>query len=309
MPYISVVMPTMRPGGLDIVCSSLENQTFKDFELVIVDNLYHYRKDLVAEKSKEYSFPIKHIPPMVDKFPIHSPSSTINTGIINTSGEVIIMTIDYKYFMPWCLQKHADFHMTHPDNHGYSPPSKYVVPEKFKSGLPAYQRNYDQYVQALRDNKLKDFMWSINDEEFTKNGPDPSGWKELDKLYGYDTRTAIPPGVEVSPLLFFIQGESIKTKMILAANGLNEEMDAAPNYQDIELSHRLRNLFGFKFYGDNTNVSYRITGGHRVIEKLQFTQSVCNKVEGIFKRAENGFTGPINDWSLLEEYKKIRGIV
>ena len=50
-PYLSVVFPTMRPGGLDFVFSSLENQTFKDFELVFADNLYNYRKDIVKEKA------------------------------------------------------------------------------------------------------------------------------------------------------------------------------------------------------------------------------------------------------------------
>jgi hypothetical protein len=59
MPDISIVMPTNRVGGLDLLFKSLENQTFKNFELVLVDSLYKHRKDLVSEKAKQYSFKVR----------------------------------------------------------------------------------------------------------------------------------------------------------------------------------------------------------------------------------------------------------
>jgi glycosyltransferase involved in cell wall biosynthesis len=55
-PYISIIMPTMRIGGLGVVFDSLEKQEFRDFELVIADNIYEYRKDIVKEKAKQYSY-------------------------------------------------------------------------------------------------------------------------------------------------------------------------------------------------------------------------------------------------------------
>jgi glycosyltransferase involved in cell wall biosynthesis len=309
-PYISIVLPTMRPGGLDIVFSSLANQTFKDFELIIVDNIYEYRKDIVKEKAKSFDIRYKHVPPRINKFPTHAFSSTINTAITYASGGVILFTLDYRYFMPWSLQKHADFHRAHQDNEGLSCPTKFVLSQSLKKGLPSYGTDglasfdsyYEKYVQDLKDGKLDDFMWSIYESEVMPSSEDPSEWQERDKLYGYDPKTDMPTGTPVSPLLCFLQGESIKTNIVLAANGLNEEFDGAPNYQDIEFSHRLRNLFGFQFYCDNTNTTYRVNGGHNIIPKIQLVQSVCDKAQSIFKKYENGSIDLVNDWSLSEAH-------
>ena len=309
-PYISVVLPIMRPGGLDIVFSSLANQTFKDFELVIVDNICEYRKNVIKDKASAFDISYKHVPPRINKFPTHAFSSTINTAITHASGEVILFTLDYRYFMPWSLQKHADFHRIHQDNEGLSCPSKYMRSPPLKKGLPSYGTNgldsfdsyYDRYEQDLKAGKLDNHMWSIYENEFTTTSENPSEWEEEDKIYGYDPKTGIPIGTPLSPLLCFLQGESVKTKTVLAANGLNEEFDGAPNYQDIEFSHRLRNMFNFQFYCDNTNTTYRVGGGHNIIPKIQLIQSVCDKAQSIFQRYENGSKEPVNDWNLSEAH-------
>lgn len=304
-PYISIVLPTMRPGGLDVIFSSLANQTFKDFELVFVDNIYKYRKDIVNERAKKFDIIYKHIPPHIDKFPMHAFASTINTAITYARGDVILFASDYRYFMPWCLQKHADFHHTHQDNEGLSCPTKFVQPQTLKNKLPSYgddktfDGDYKQYTKDLQSGKLNDFMWSIYEDEFTQDSKDPSKWLEKDKqIYGSDPKIDIPTGTLLPLLLCFLQGESIKTKTVLASNGINEEFDGAPNYQDIEFSYRLHNLFGFKFYCDNSNITYRVNGGPKIIPKIQLIQSVCDKAQSIFKKYENGSIDPINNWSL-----------
>jgi hypothetical protein len=303
-PYISIICPVMRLGGLDIMFSSLANQTFKDFELILIDNIYEYRKQIVEEKAKQCTFQYKHFPPSVNKFPIHNMGAMYNHAILQCQGEIILFTSDYRYFMPWSIQKHADFHRAHGDNAGYAPGTKFVLPQQLKCGVPSYGTNYIQYMNDLKDNKLEKYMWSIYENEFTNHGPDPSAWKEIGKEMGHDPKVHIAPETEISPLLFFLQTESIKTKVVLQANGINEEMDGAPNYQDIEFSHRLRNLFDFKFYGDNTNTTYRVEGGHGVIQKTQLIQSASNNAQSIFKKYEAGSKDMVNGYSLQEAYMK-----
>lgn len=310
-PYISVVFPTMRPGGLDVVFSSLENQIFKDFELIFADNLYDYRKDIVKEKAKQYSIKYKHVPPIVNKFPVHSYCHTINSAISHASGDVIFLTLDYRYFTPWTLQKHAEFHKASPDNFGFASPTKRPIARNLKHGLPDYgnSERYEQYIKDLDNGKLDDYMWSIFENEFGKNSEDPSTWELLDRtIYGHDPKVDFGPGTEVDPILIFLHSESIKQKIVLGANGLNEALDGAHSHQDIEFSHRLRNLYDFKWITDNTNITYRIGGGHGIVYKLKLIEKIDNSAATIFEKYKNGSKDPVNNWSLAEvnaENKKL----
>jgi len=306
-PYISIIFPTMRPGGLDFVFASLENQTFNDFELIIVDNLYEYRKDIVKEKAKQYSIQYKHIPPIINKFPVHSYPSTMNSGIVWARGEITLLTLDYRYFMPNSLQKHADFHKAAGYNVGYAAASKFVVAPSIKSGLPSYGYNddYDQYIKDLEGGVFQSYMWSIFEKEFDKDTPDTSTWQEVDRLkHGYDPKTDIPLGTILPSNYIFLHSESLKTEIILAANGINEALDGAHSHQDVEFAQRLQNMFDFKWVCDNTNITYRTDAGHSIVAKLKLIEEVDNAASSIFAQYQNGSTTPANSWNLKQAHGK-----
>ena len=301
----------MRLGGLDIIFSSLEHQTFKDFELVIVDNLYDYRKNIVAEKSKQFSFACKHIPPIENKFPIQAYCSALNSGIVNVSGDVILFTTDYRYFMPDVLQKHADFHKFSANNVGLAAPQKFVISPPPKHGLPHYGTNdkYHQYIQDLHDGVLDRYMWSIFETEFNKDTAFVIEEEDIQKT-GWDPKTDINltglPGSEISPMYIYITNDSVKTETVLKANGMNEILDGARSHQDIEFSHRLRNLFDFRWIGDSSCMTYRVSGGHRIIEKLKLADNVDNFALSVFEKYKNGSKEPVNSYSLAEAHARNR---
>ena len=54
MGKISILNITARHGGLDILRASLERQTIKDFEVVIVDGLWEEREPQVKKYFKDY---------------------------------------------------------------------------------------------------------------------------------------------------------------------------------------------------------------------------------------------------------------
>jgi glycosyltransferase involved in cell wall biosynthesis len=298
-PYISIITPMMRPGSMDVVFNSLERQIFKDFELIIVDSLYHYRKDIVKEYSKKFSFKFKYLPTIIDRFPTQSYCHAMNSAITNVNGEVILFTSDFRYFMPDTLQKHADFHKSHSDNIGYAPPSKFMLPPTMKSGLPSYGFNegYQQYHKDLNDDKLQEYMWSIYEGNVFDTQPDFSTWQTVDRLkIGYDPKEDMSTGTEVPPTMIYLQSESVKTKIVLEANGLNESL--GHSYPDIEFSHRLRNLFDFKWIADNTNTTYKITGGHKIIDKMRLTEESEGSSKSIYDKYVAGSKDIPNTWNL-----------
>ena len=116
---ISVVMPTARDDYsilgqpnlhfLKPTIKSLSDQSFKDFELVIVDAL-HDERDYDFSK---LGFDVKHVP----VHPNHrfwldrkrwGVAGTLNTGIIHAEGELIVRVDDCSEFGPDFLQRFWD---------------------------------------------------------------------------------------------------------------------------------------------------------------------------------------------------------
>lgn len=110
----SVVTITARPGIFRFGRETLEAQTFKDFEWVVVDKLYNQRKDEVAEYMKDSPLNFKHVPepPKDKKFNLFKAN---NAGIKNSTGELIVWLQDLILIPTDGLQKFWDMYQQHPD--------------------------------------------------------------------------------------------------------------------------------------------------------------------------------------------------
>lgn len=101
-PKVSLLLCTVRPSTnaylehpdwhpIGKVIEFLNEQTFKDFELVVVDGLWHERRNEVA--ALKANFPVLHGPPRQSCIWVQKKMVAIscyrNTGIVNTSGELI----------------------------------------------------------------------------------------------------------------------------------------------------------------------------------------------------------------------------
>lgn len=114
MALISVVTVTARPGIFRFARETLEAQTFKDFEWVVVDKLYDQRKDAVAEYMKDSPLNFKHVPePKKDK--AYNLAKADNAGIKNSSGELLVWLQDFILIPTDGLQKYWDLYQQHPD--------------------------------------------------------------------------------------------------------------------------------------------------------------------------------------------------
>lgn len=120
MESISVILPTAR-GDYPIIglpnvhmfqptIDSLKIQTFKDFELIVIDALYHLRPKLFQGEpfhSDKLPFHIKHVPIEHNARFNHAfwmnnkrwnVCGTLNTGIIHAKGELLVRTDDCSEF-------------------------------------------------------------------------------------------------------------------------------------------------------------------------------------------------------------------
>ena len=70
---VSVVVPTYRIGGIDILVSSLQNQTYEDFELIICDCIHKHRKDIIKQEISKLGlkFDVKHVEPINNRYPLN----------------------------------------------------------------------------------------------------------------------------------------------------------------------------------------------------------------------------------------------
>ena len=105
-PRLSLCIVTARPGGLDVLLTGLTRQTFDDFEVVLVDALYHRRAKQVADVFFDARIRVVHTPPKDRIFPLDSVPAARNTAMAKASGELIVWGVDYAYFPEACLQEH-----------------------------------------------------------------------------------------------------------------------------------------------------------------------------------------------------------
>ena len=62
-PEISVVTACWRPGGMDLLMQGMHDQTFKNFEVIMVDRRYERRHKKVMEWAKHYGIEcFYHVP-------------------------------------------------------------------------------------------------------------------------------------------------------------------------------------------------------------------------------------------------------
>jgi len=87
MPKISVICPTIRPAGLDIVYQSLKEQTFKDFEFLVDINVSG----------------------------IHDFNKACNRLIKRAKGKLIVSIQDYIKVSPDALQSLWEAYQSNPD--------------------------------------------------------------------------------------------------------------------------------------------------------------------------------------------------
>jgi len=102
---LSLIYFTYRPGGFDMLCPSLANQTYDNYELIVVDDMPG--RD-TAEYIKNYDIPLTYCGPSKKKCYPDTPFgqiNAINTGLLKSSGDITIIIEDYAWLRPGSLER------------------------------------------------------------------------------------------------------------------------------------------------------------------------------------------------------------
>jgi len=306
---ISVIVPSNRVGGIDLLLDSLARQTFKDFELILVDALIPYRAPIVTQ-----SFKTTHIPPRDNRFPEQMYCRTVNTGIAHARGETIVLLCDYSFLHEDCLATHARLQAIRPVP--VTCDYRYITLPDLKPGLPTYVQTVaptddasnaeyvaqvnaqsDRYADDVRSGRLADYMWSIFAEPMTAetiadstitHWHTPSTTAKLHEDWNWCS----------------LKNESFPTELLLAMNGIDEAYDRSHVYQDSEFSYRLRER-GVRWYSGEpgeglvTVVNPRpIMNIKRLAEPITYNQKLC------FEEREAALRLPVNPGFSLREWRE-----
>ncbi len=256
MPFISLIVPTMRVGGLDILFDSLAKQTFRDFELVLVDAFYKQRKDRVAEEARDRFLCVHHVGLDPSPFPVCAFSLYSNAGIIASNGDVLAFMVDYSHLPPDLLAKHAKFHKADPTGRaGMMGPHRYLHLNA-ADGFPIYGRGeIDRYEADVRSGALDQFMFSNG-----RHGNAHGAHSEPHEADGgaivphdADPKLRLPPG-RIGPEFFHAKNESVRRERVLEVDGYDLELDGAHLYQDTDFADRLTVKAGVQWLLDPTAI-------------------------------------------------------
>jgi glycosyltransferase involved in cell wall biosynthesis len=218
---VHVLQPTLR---------SLEKQSFRDFELIIVDALYPAKREWIEKR--KWSFPIKYVPPhpnhrfWLDKG-FWGVSEMLNTGILYAEGELIVRLDD-------CSE---------------IPDVNYL--QKFWN---AYQ---DGYFALAMHTRYRGGKQAYYNEEYRREGYDiarepPSRkdillnfFKEGDPVRDTRWPTVEKQGRMVAPPEWFYGFSSFSLEAALKVNGFNELFDGVKGQEDQDFGIRL-SMAGYK---------------------------------------------------------------
>jgi hypothetical protein len=329
-------------GGMDVLFHGFEQQTFKDFELILVDNLYKYRKDQVTEYARQFSFPVKYVEPFNNIFPINAYQHSMNTGLVYANGKIAYLSCDFAWPQPNCLAEHAEFHQSTGFQHSMvgvfqivSPPVPHEqFPLRYGWGEWSITReNYSAFVVKMNDPSSPEVanaaaMWADDArrihqitlwadryyQDLVDGKLDPfmisvydnpvKSIQEMPIVHTEPKAHMLPQGF-MSAGYSHLKNDSIPLDHLLAINGLDEDFDGCHCYQDSELAERLAIRQGMKHYFMPNNRT-QIVDSHSLMGFRKNTRPEDTNAAIYNQKRSQGYAGPVNKWNLVQKRQIIR---
>ena len=277
---ISVIVPTFRLGGIDLLKWTLDQQSLphSDFELVLVDGLYQWRKDAVARFFAGSDYGVVHVPPEPDSdgpiFPRDCHPRYRNTGIKHASGDLCVLCCDYVMATPYWLAMFEHRSQTVGPNYaicgvhlyGKLPPSV-VNPILFDKGEPPSLDYYRNLVECMAsDNRLWTgaFLAHLSLEYIFALTQTSTLAYDLNRQ---DPKLRLLSGTMMTFNAFHMKNEAVRREHLLAVRGLDETYNDTKCADDLDVTLRL-SQHGVKFVIDK-GIDVLIPDPHAWTPELQ----------------------------------------
>jgi len=218
--YPIIGMPKTHIFGMLI--ETLNRQSFKDFELILVDSLFNLRRN--SPFLSEAKFPIKHTPPKaspwVDVAMFHA-CNDINTAILYANGELLVKIDD-------CQEIFSQDHLKR-------------IWEWYKRGFLA-QQTFQYYFRGEPIRYSKEFVDDLiregNFQNPTVERNTLSAYKDNEVIF--DTRYSRVSGeTKIISHEWFYGVWTLPLSDALVINGSDENFDGCEGINDCDLGLRL----------------------------------------------------------------------
>lgn len=241
MPAISVLLPTYRPGGVEMAVRSLGCQTFRDFEVVIADEHWRARTGiwgtLLKKEAKLSDRQIKFADMSRSLFPRSSAPIAHNEMIKKASGELCIFFSDYAMAQPDWLQNHWNIWKTGTPCMG---PFEFVMPSKEMLHVPTPIHVDSQWMAdhgaeySIFKDSVFDF-WNLPVQTSTLNN-ETGVWSEATS--GQDLKLEMHEG-PCDWTYYYNKNEAVPLEALLRINGADEQFNGLHPFDDHALALRL----------------------------------------------------------------------
>ena len=239
---ISVVLPTARLGGMDVLFSCLNLQIFSrdDWELVLIDHWYDLRAPIIMKAAQAFGINVQHVPAPAST--IYNNSSCWNAGLRCCRGELICFMVDFMWVPPDYLADHWRFY----EQNGFT--------------MTGY---LDRYAppQLKSECTIKELAWSVFDQEFNAERAAAyfaNNQPEYRERKGGMVGPLHPSGYHTMPWhLVYMIPDSVPLEILKQVNGWDQRFNGMYGSNDINLAYRCE-LFGHKFLLNPVSISQKL---------------------------------------------------
>lgn len=249
MTKLSLIIPTYRAGGIDVLFGGLKNQTMRDYELILIDDRYNWRKHEVKKYADKLDIPLIHLPGLSPKrtdkpFGL---ATAWNLGLRHAEGDYVMFGQDFLWLEPDCFERHlrlqkSEWRVTVGYMHHYVAPPLGDLNGK----LSVFNSLHEEKPTQLE----------LPDIRFSNVTPVPDDCdlcgvqsrKDFAKFFFHLFNTSYN----------LMPNATFPLHVCIALNGFDERLDIGHGFQDDNLCFRL-NLIGYEFILDKKNVMYHIT--------------------------------------------------
>lgn len=269
-PLISVLYNTWRLGGLDCLKMGLDQQTCDPhlFEVVIVDALYPYRRDAVADLFGHAKYRVVHVNPTKNPFPRDHGNLARNDAIRAASGRVCVWWCDYSIAEPESLERHyqkverSGFRASSCGHIVYGHIDAGGLHPAFSAALPI--RTIDDYVDLVEALPSDSPLWTTifgaaprylgrsglirvqqghaqtyEMREKVRVSSIYAGIPGFSSPIGADVRASCLNGPAPINDLYYAKNEATAHDVLVAINGWEESFDDGHASDDMDVSRRL----------------------------------------------------------------------
>jgi glycosyltransferase involved in cell wall biosynthesis len=302
-PLVSVLCPSMRVGGLDVLVAGLRAQTFKDFELVFSDAIAEHRNRLIETLPNALAsdlmwhtpFNIVHVRPRDHRFPLNTYCRVMNEGLVAANGEIVLLITDYTWLPPDLIERHVRFHEANGPKAGFMGPHRYVRLPELSPVFEKYvhsEQETARYVSDVRSGRLDSCMFSIFAEPYNRNAAE-----EPEDGYARDGKRDQPAG-PIGFSYLHCKNESVRLEHLIAINGFDEDLDESHAYQDSDIADRLSVKRGIDWQLDPTMIAHIVNP--RTIFPLSKRLRSHQDNERVWRAKQAAGYPRVNNWSLAE---------